>query len=260
MKILQYFSCQHVGYMVRWIYITVKEIFQRNMNEVVNKKLIFSQIKLESLNNECYQRIKNAILTGQFLWGERLDVGQIAAEFGISKFPVIKAINRLAMEYLVIIVPNKGSFVMTPSKHSIDEVIEIREMIELNAWELSCRKNSSKLIKMLEEIENRQTENIPHYYRGQKFKEFLEYDREFHMSILLCAENERLLNYYEGIRSQVELFRVKSHDNSNWKRAHSNHGKILSLLKNGEIEKAKNLLKTHLDQVHDEILDTLKEG
>ena len=223
------------------------------------QKQKFSQIKLESLNNECYQRIKNAILTGQFLWGERLDVGRLAGEFGISKFPVIKAINRLAFEYLVIIVPNKGSFVMTPSIHDVNEVTEIREIVELNAWELSCRKNMSSLISMLEENENRQVENIPYYYEGQKFQEFLEYDREYHNCILICAENERLLNYYAGIRSQVEIFRAKSHDKSNWKRTHSNHLGIIKLLKNGEIEKGKELLKIHLDQVHQEILDTLIE-
>ena len=225
----------------------------------MTEKLRFSQIKLESLNNECYQRIKTAILTGQFLWGEKLDVGQIAGEFGISKFPVIKAINRLAIEYLVTIVPNKGSFVMMPSGHIVDEVLEVREIIELNALQIAFKKNKSKLINMLEENENCQIENIPFYYKGQKFQEFLEYDREYHMCILICAENERLLNYYEGIRSQVELFRVKSHDNSNWKRAHSNHVEILSLLKNREINKARELLRIHLEQVHQEILDTLKE-
>jgi len=111
---------------------------------------------------------------------------------------------------------------------------------------------------MLEENESRQIENIPHFYNGEKFQEFLEYDREFHRCILICADNERLLGYYEGIRSQVELFRVKSSDNNNWKRAHNNHVKILDLLKNREFEKGEELLKIHLDQVHQEILDTLK--
>lgn len=222
-------------------------------------KLKFNEIKLESLNNECYLQIKNAILTGQFLWGERLDVGRIASEFGISKFPVIKAINRLAIEYLVTIIPNRGSFVITPTIHDIDEVTEIREMIELNAWCLSCEKNTSRLINMLETNEKRHAENIPYYYEGQKFKDFLEYDREYHMSILICSENKRLLSYYEGIRSQIELFRVRSSDVSNWKRSHTNHVKILNFLKNGETEKGKELLKTHLDQVHQEILDTLRE-
>ena len=223
------------------------------------EKQKFSQIKLESLNNECYQRIKNAILTGQFLWGERLDVGQLASDFGISKFPVIKAINRLAFEYLVTIVPNKGSFVMMPSIHDVNQVTEIREIIELSAWELSCRKNMKKLINLLEANEIRQVENIPYYYEGQKFQEFLEYDREYHNSILICTENERLQNYYAGIRSQIELFRAKSHDKSNWKRTHSNHLEILNLLKKREIEKGKELLKIHLDQIHQEILDTLIE-
>lgn len=230
------------------------------MTIVMPQKQKFTQIKLETLNNECYQRIKNAILTGQFCWGERLDIGRIASEFGTSKFPVIKAIDRLSIEHLVTIFPNKGSFVMIPSVLDVDEVTEIREIIELSALQLSCQKNLSKLIDMLETNENCQTDKIPYYYKGQKFQEFLEYDREYHMCILICADNERLLNYYEGIRSQVELFRVKSHDYNNWKRTHHNHVEILNSLKKKEIEKSRKILKIHLDQVHQEILDSLEES
>jgi DNA-binding GntR family transcriptional regulator len=227
------------------------------MGEVTINEREFSKIKLASLNNECYQRIKNAILNGQLSWGERLDVGRLADKFGISKFPVIKAIDRLAIENLVTVIPNKGSFVMTPTVHDVKEVNEIRMIIELNALLLAAEKNLPGLIEMIEENEDRQTANIPYYYKGQRFQEFLEYDREYHLCILICSGNERLLNYYGVIRSQVELFRIKTFETSNVKRTHDSHLEILNLLKKREIDKSRELLKTHLEQVHQEILDTI---
>jgi DNA-binding GntR family transcriptional regulator len=230
------------------------------MGEVIINEWEFSKIKLASLNNECYQRIKKAILNGQLSWGERLDVGRLADKFGISKFPVVKAIDRLAIENLVSIIPNKGSFVMTPAVHDVEEVNEIRMIIELNALPLAAEKNLSGLIEMLEENEDRQTANIPYYYKGEKFQEFLEYDRKYHLCILICSSNERLLNYYGVIRSQVELFRVKTFETSRIRQTHDIHLEILNLLKKREIAKSVELLKIHLEQVHQEILATIDIG
>jgi DNA-binding GntR family transcriptional regulator len=215
------------------------------------------QIKLASLNNECYIRIKNAILSGDFAWGDRLDVGQLAAEFGISKFPVIKALDRLAIEHLVIILPNKGTFVANPDVSDIEEITEIRRMIENAALRLGAQKDLQALISLLEAVEKKAAAHLKHFCEGQEFIEFLNYDREYHECFLVASKNKRLMGYYKVIRSQVELFRTKTFYSNNISKTLNAHHLVLELLKKGNIEKAAEALKSHIEQVHTETLDSI---
>jgi DNA-binding GntR family transcriptional regulator len=217
----------------------------------------FSQIKLASLNNECYIRIKDAILTGQFSWGDRLDVGQLANEFGISKFPVIKALDRLAIEHLVNIQPNKGTFVAAPLLEDIEEITEIRMMLETTTFDLACQKNLSGLIFMLEDVEKSKSDHFKYFREGQEFMEFLKYDRSFHQCFVTCSGNQRLTSFYEVIRSQVELFRTKTFYGTNVIMALSSHEKILSHLKKDEIPQAREEFRNHILQVHHDTLNSI---
>jgi DNA-binding GntR family transcriptional regulator len=218
----------------------------------------FSQIKLASLNNECYTRIKDAILTGQFSWGERLEVGRFAKEFGISKFPVIKALDRLAIEHLVDILPNKGTFVTSPVVRDVEEVTEIRIALEELAFDLVCQKNRVKLLTLLETIEsNIAPYLLTHFSQAHGYIEFLKYDRNFHRCFILCSENERLLDYYEVIRSQVELFNQKTFFEENIKTAIAAHKKITELLKQNIIDEARGVLRAHLKQAHNDTISAL---
>ena len=98
------------------------------------------KIEIASLADECYKRIKQDILTGKLGWGQRLNVINMAQIYGISRAPVIKAIDRLAMEQLVSIVPNVGSFVVIPTKKDVVEVTEIRMMLETKMCTLAYKK------------------------------------------------------------------------------------------------------------------------
>jgi DNA-binding GntR family transcriptional regulator len=217
-----------------------------------------TKIKLASINNECYVQIKNAILTEVFQWGDKLDVGKLAENFGISKFPVIKALDKLAIEHLVTILPNKGTFVTVPTVQDVIEVSEIRIMLEDLAFKLACNKNLITLVKMLEKNEKDNEKNFESFCLGRKFEEYQKYDREYHECLIICSDNHRLMNYWEVIRSQVELFRKKDFLAPNIIAAINCHREILAFLKQNEIAKAKEQLRKHLEQVQSNILNSLE--
>ena len=163
--------------------------------------LELEKIRPPSLNNECYLRLKEAILIGHFPWGDRLDVNILAENFGISKFPVIKALDRLAMEHLVTILPNKGTFVLSPTIKDVEEVTEIRIMLENLAFTLATEKNLSRLIQMLESKEQEKKWNFEDFSKGLEVGVYLRYDREYHFCFFICSENKRLMDYFEAIRN-----------------------------------------------------------
>lgn len=214
-------------------------------------------IKLSSLNNESYLRIKDMILCGDLPWGARIEVGQLAESFGISKFPVIKAIERLSLEKLVVVSPNKGTFVVSPTDHDVREITEIRKILEPAACRLAYEKNRSRL---LDDIRNVQAEITTFSGNTQgtiPFRDFLNYDRAFHMTLFINAGNERLHAYYKTVRSQAELFRTKTFILRNIDEALQKHQQIFLALSQGKLEEAVEQLIEHLSEVHHDTIISL---
>ena len=88
-----------------------------------------------SLTNRVYLTLKEAILSIAFGPGEILRKHEICAALGVSRSPVSEALARLAVEGLVDIVPQAGTFVARFSMAEIREGAFIREAIELAAVE-----------------------------------------------------------------------------------------------------------------------------
>jgi DNA-binding GntR family transcriptional regulator len=69
--------------------------------------------------------LRDAILTGEYLPGERLVEAQLCARFGISRFTVRAALQDLAADGLVKVERNRGAHVR---KVTLDEAVEITEV------------------------------------------------------------------------------------------------------------------------------------
>ena len=79
--------------------------------------------KPESLRQEVYERIKEAIITNQFSPGQKLDEVRIGSMLGVSRTPVREALNRLAQENLAVSEVNRGVYVARITR---EDLIEFR--------------------------------------------------------------------------------------------------------------------------------------
>ena len=215
-----------------------------------------SKIQIPLLGDECYRRIKNDILTGLLAWGEKLNVIQLASQYGISRSPVVKAIDRLAMEGLIKIVPNKGSFVLIPTALDITEATEVRKMIETSLCQLAFEKNRNNLITDLTQL-NMAMEKRLQIPQELGYEEYLENDRDFHFTICRYAENKRLTQIYNSIRCQIELFRIHTFGAKNIKMAIEKHLLIAQKLADHDIEGAIVAMHQHIREVEEETQQSL---
>ncbi len=214
------------------------------------------KITYVSFTDECYARIQSDILDGKIRWGERLDVSTLAEAYGVSRSPVVKAIERLAHEGLVEIVPNKGSYVRTPTKKDIIEVTEIRFAIEALNVELAYKKQKEALLEQLAE----QDRTIAVFEeRGEQIPEavFLAYDREFHWTFAVAAGNSRLLNIIDVNRNQVELFRIRTYSRDKAKQSVARHRAIVQCLQQDQLVEAVRVLRQHIYEVGEFAIETV---
>ncbi|WP_215904629.1 GntR family transcriptional regulator [Parasphaerochaeta coccoides] len=203
-------------------------------------------LTVNSLTNQTYDLIKEDILTGRICWNERLDIPQLSERFGVSRSPIIKAIEKLEHENLVVIIPNKGSFVVCPTEKDINEAYEIRVMVEETNCELAFQKNREKLIKELDDIEQEKKRNRE---KGWNYDYMLYYDRLFHNAIASCADNQQLYKIYTSVRCQTDLFMSKSSITRNESiPIEYSHDTILENLKKEDLSSVLRLMRVHLRQ------------
>lgn len=202
-------------------------------------------ISRTSLTQKCYELIKGDILSRKLKWGEKLNIEQLAQEFGVSRSPVVQAINRLAHEGLAVIIPQKGSFVVRPSAQDIVEVTQVRAALETYALGLAAPaltpKDFNHLDSVLASAENSDLAVNPQI--------FLESDRVFHDTLIQATGNARLMAMVGEIRLQVELFRLGTFSVDNAKESMDMHRRIFHALQKNEVEHAKALMQEHIERV-----------
>lgn len=80
--------------------------------------------------DDIYERIYEAVVEHRLLPGTKLSEERVAELFAVSRTQVRGVLQRLAVEQLVTLIPNRGAFVTTPSAEEAHDVLEVRRTLE----------------------------------------------------------------------------------------------------------------------------------
>ncbi|TKT76331.1 GntR family transcriptional regulator [Aquamicrobium sp. LC103] len=100
-----------------------------------------------SLTELVVERMREAIIEGQFALGENISEDKLAEAFGVSRTPVRDALMQLQQTGLVVVRPKRGSFVFSPTLADVEELCEYRLMLEMQALRLSIARDHKGLVK-----------------------------------------------------------------------------------------------------------------
>lgn len=103
-----------------------------------------------SLPDLAYEALREAIISGRFDFGQALRQEDIAATFGVSRLPVREALRRLEAEGLVVMRPRRGYYVASFSVEEIEEVFDMRALLEARAAFLGTRRRTEQDVAELE--------------------------------------------------------------------------------------------------------------
>lgn len=140
---------------------------------------------LRSLSEQIYDWMKERILLGTLAPGERISVDAIASGLGVSRTPIRDALNRLALEGLVVVSPRKGTVVGGLTLKDVQDVYQARYFIEPSICENVAQTASQQLIADLEEIQaDWESIDATQVYREVKVTaRYVELNAAFHMRI-----------------------------------------------------------------------------
>ncbi len=84
----------------------------------------------ESLTDQAYNQLEEMIVTLQLEPGAVLSEGTLSTQLGLGRTPIREALQRLAREGLVVILPRKGILVSEINPHRQLLVLEVRRELE----------------------------------------------------------------------------------------------------------------------------------
>ena len=210
-----------------------------------------------SLQDYAFLEIRKRIQNGTYPPGCKLSTQEISDSLGISRTPVVAAVNRLVAQGVAEAIPNRGVTVAKITPRRILETVDIRMMIES-----FCVRPAIKNVDYAPEIIAEMKELVEQLQDIQDFNLAYELESRFHTLYVKLAGNEKLLGIYEsnwsiGIvfvmfaRSQTPLYKRLD--------SISQHKKMLDFAKAGDAEGLRGAIREHLKIVND-TLDWLIEN
>lgn len=125
-----------------------------------------------TIKHQIYQIIKKEICNGNYVAGQWLQEKELAEQLNVSRSPVREALKQLVDEGLAIEYPNKGVFVKEFTVKDIEEIYDVRILLESYAIKNSVKTLTSKNIQELMET----LQLLVKYYEKNDLTHYIEVD------------------------------------------------------------------------------------
>ena len=113
---------------------------------------IFESTSHGSLGSKIFVLLRDRILNENYKCGDKLNELTLAKELKISRTPIREALKQLELEGLVESIPNKGVYVKGFSPRDIDDMLEIRLVLEGLSIQLAIDRISEAELEKIKEI------------------------------------------------------------------------------------------------------------
>lgn len=194
--------------------------------------------------DRAYEFIKEMIFQNQLVPNQKITYDYLVEKIKLSKTPIINALNRLAQEGFVILVPNRGFFVREVNREEILEFFKIREALETLSIEESINNYRPKILKEIEKA----MLNHKKYDHSAPSRNRLALDALFHLKIAEMSGNINLVKLLKHLFETVYLRnRFEGLPSQRLVEAAMEHEMIYEALKKKNILEAKKQMINHLN-------------
>lgn len=201
--------------------------------------------KVSRAVDAAYSELRQVLQSGALGPGDRLGEVELAERFGISRTPVREALRRLAADGLVEISPNRGARVVKWSLQEMQEIFELRALLEGKGAEWAATRMAEPHIDELDHLcdEMEAFANRP----SPDFTQVALLNARLHRTILESSASARLQIVLAAIVQPpliVGTFRQYSPE----RLAHSmsHHRELAAAIRARDPEWAGNTMRSHI--------------
>jgi len=196
-----------------------------------------------------FDALSSAIARHSLPPGTRLVEAQIVEALGANRNHVQSAIQRLALQNIVTIEPNRGAHVSEPSAQEARDIFEARRAIERGVVESISQEKMKRHTKAVEAHMHAEHGATASDDRRAIIRELCN----FHLLLGKVSENKVLSSILENLMLRSSLIVALYQRNDIPACQHSEHQEILSALESGDSRRAAALMLDHLNHLESEL-------
>ena len=205
----------------------------------------------ETSKSVIYRRLRRSIIMGHRASGERLNVEQIAGEYNTSVTPVRDALQMLSHEGLVDIKPRSGYFVRSITLKQLRDMLDVRRVLELTAVERAALRATEEQIQEMSQVHSGYTGDD-----DESYDRYTDENRRFHYLLASASGNYELAEMVASMHDRLARFMVMRRAG---KTMEATHARIITALREHDVETARQCLLDDIDRAHEAILDSVME-
>ncbi len=210
-----------------------------------------------SLRDQAYDAIKQQIVRCELRPGEAITVTDVANALNLGRTPVIQAIDRLAVDGLVEVMPRKGVVVSPVSMNDFVEIVEMRSLNEGQAARWAAERASPVDVE-------RMAANVDATWTAARrgaLVDMIDFDREFHRLLSGAAQNAILTEFLSNLHDRSLRFwflslRAPDHNI----RVCEQHAAIVEGIRSRNPDAAEQAMREHINAFSRNLTDQIGRG
>ncbi|MGO4346556.1 GntR family transcriptional regulator [Paenibacillus sp. MCAF9] len=199
-----------------------------------------------SAKERTLSQLQKWIIDGTLQPGEKLNDSELAEALGVSRTPIREAFQLLEVQGLIQMFPGKETRVTTLAKEDILKLYAPLTALQALAAELAADNIQPEHIEQLRAINASFNEKVSE----EQLYEAMEYDEEFHETILQIANNQHILTFCSSLQLHIRRYKYIFFKRPNWEThtAAADHEYIIQALEARNGEEASRLMKLNLNR------------
>ena len=202
-----------------------------------------------SLHDAIYASLRQGLVMGDFVPGQRFSMRALADRFQVSLIPVRDALKRLVAERGLMMMPNRTVCVPLMTRHTFQELLQVRLSLESMLARRGAELISRKQVVALARINDEMQAAV-----GRDVKPYLAANYRFHFGLYRAADSAVILPIVESLWMQIGPFLNAVFTTKGTANARDNHAEVLKALRRGDSIAAGNAIKRDLADAADVIL------
>ncbi len=195
------------------------------------------------LRQSVYDALVELVVAGRLRPGQHLVETELARQLGVSRQPVREALHRLEAEGWVDLRPNQGAFVHVPTDQEVDELLDVRELLEVQTARLAARVATAGQLARLRLICHEGEAAV----EAGDIARFVNVNNEFHAELAKMAGNAVLAELAAIVGRRVRWYYrlvapVRGHESC------AEHLDLVEAIECGDEERAALVARKHTER------------
>jgi DNA-binding GntR family transcriptional regulator len=205
-----------------------------------------SVVESRSFRDQVRRALEAALVAGELQPGELYSAPMLGERFGVSATPVREAMLALAKDGFVVAERNRGFRVVEMSDADLDEVSQIRLLVEVPSTVEAAKVISDAELDRAGAMAQRIVDAAA---RGDLI-DYLDTDRHFHIALISQLGNARLTELVDRLRRQTRLFGLgKLVESGRLVASAEEHNQLVAAIRAGDTVATRRLITSHIKHV-----------